>query len=151
MKFAYDPFVLRRFADGRIFYVNPKMPFEYFVDCFQHEQPYFLVSTLEDGRLAITPNAMVMPYNYLQAGYWPRDLFPLGWEYVTIKNGTYPLIVTAHPVASIEEWLKKFEKLVSAFAKETLSEFITSCAEILPLEIEKIERVEKTPRRAVNA
>ena len=147
MKFAYEPFVLRRFADGRIFYVSPKMPFEFFIDCFQNEQPFFLVSMLEDGRLAITPNAMVMPYNYLQAGYWPRDLFPAGWEYVTIKNGTYPLIVTAHPIATIDDWFKKFEKMVTSFAKETLSEFITSSPEFLPLEMEKFEKHERPVHR----
>ena len=144
MTFAYEPFVLRRSADGRIFYVSPKMPFEFFVDCFQNEQPFFLVSSLEDGRLAITPNALVMPYNFLQAGYWPRDLFPLGWEYVTTKNGTYPLIVTAHPVGQIEDWFRKFEKLVTAFAKETLAEFITTSAEIFPLEMPEFERKTRT-------
>lgn len=140
MKFAYEPFILRRFADGRIFYVSPKMPFEFFIDCFQNELPFFLVSMLEDGRIAITPNSFVIPFNFLQAGYWPRELFPMGWEYVTFKNGTYPLIVTAHPVATIDEWFRKFEKLVISFAKETLAEFVATSAEILPLDFEKLEK-----------
>lgn len=141
MKFEYEPYILRRFADGRVFFVSPKMPFELFIDCFQNEQPFFLVSQLEDGRLAITPNALVMPYNFLQAGFWPRDLFPSGWEYVTIKNGTYPLIMTAHPIVKADEWFRKFEKHVISFAKETLSEFIITSAEILPLDIENFEKV----------
>jgi hypothetical protein len=130
------------------------MPFESFIDCFKYEQPFFMVSTLEDGRVAITPNALVIPYNFLQAGYWPRELFPTGWEYVAIKNGTYPVIMTAHPVASIDEWFRKFDKLVASFAKETLSEFVTTSAEFLPLDIEKYEKTpayaETLPRRPVN-
>ena len=150
MKFAYESFILRRFADGRIFFVNPKMPFEYFIDCFHNEQPFFLVSMLEDGRIAITPNALVIPFNFLQAGFWPRELFPTGYEYVAIKNGSYPLIVTAHPITAIEQWFRKFEKLVSAFAKETLAEFVTSSGEMLPLDFERIEKFEKTPAMSEN-
>lgn len=149
MKFTYEPFIQRRFAEGRIFHVNPKMPFEAFVDCFIAEQPFFLVSLLEDGRLAITPNAIVMPISLFVNGYWPKDLFPAGWEYVTVKNGTYPLILTAHPVGRIDEWFRKFEKHVSAFAKETLAEFITSSAEFFPLEFEKLEKIESFQRTPV--
>ena len=137
MKFAYEPFLLRKLGEGRIFLVNPKMPFEYFVDCFYAEHPFFIVSLLDDGRLSIVPNALVIPQNYLHAGYWPMDLLPTDWEYVTVKNGTYPVIITAHPLNNMEEWLRKFEKLVLYFAKETLWDFVTKATEIQPLEIEK--------------
>ncbi len=137
MKFAYEPFILRKLADERIYLVNPKMPFEYFVDMFFVERPFFLVSVLDDARVAITPNPMVVPLNLFQTGYWPTDLFPNEWEYVTIKNGTYPLILTAHPIAKFEEWLKKFEKTVLFFTKETLADFVNTPKEFIPLEIEK--------------
>src|SRR5262245_17604418 len=123
MKYVYDPFILRRFAEGKIFYVSNKLPFEYLVECFHYEQPYFLVSQQEDGRIAAVPNPMVMPLSYFAFGFWPRDLFPQGWEYVTFKNGIYPVIMTAHPMTKIDEWFRKFEKLVFSFSKETLAEF----------------------------
>jgi hypothetical protein len=140
MKYNYEPFVLRRFADRRIFLVNPKMPFEFFADCFYAEQPFFLTFQLDDGRIATIPNPTVMPLQLLGNGYWPRDLFPTGWEYVTFKNGNYPVIVTAHPVAKYDEWFRKFERLVAAFCKETIAEFITTGGEFLPLEEEKFEK-----------
>jgi hypothetical protein len=141
MKFAYEPFILRRFAENRIFLVNAKMPFEYFINCFLIEHPFFLVSVLDDGRLAITPNPVVMPVSLFQTGYWPIDLFPTEYEYVTIKNGTYPLVLTAHPVLRIDDWFRKFEKTVTYFAKETLAEFFAGPRELLPIEFEKPEKL----------
>jgi hypothetical protein len=134
MQFIYEPFVMRRFAEGRIFFVSPKMPFEFFLDCFQYEHPFFIVSQLEDGRVAITPNTMVIPQYLLQAGFGPQDLLPSDFEYVTIKNANYPVIITAHPITQIDMWLKKFEKFVKPYGKQTLSDFITS-AEFLPLKM----------------
>jgi hypothetical protein len=135
MTYTYEPFVMRRLADDKIFLVSPKMPFEQFIDCFFFERPYFLLSVLDDGRLAITPNIAALPLNLLQ-GFFPLDLFPTGWEYVTVKDETYPVILTAHPVVNYEEWIKKFEKNVQLFAKETLAEFILGCKELLPIQVE---------------
>ena len=59
----------------------------------------------------------------LTTKFFPLDLFPTGWEYVTVKDETYPVILTAHPIANYEEWIKKFEKNVQLFAKETLVSF----------------------------
>ena len=136
MQYAYEPYILRRSADGRIFFVNAKMPFEYFVFCFQNEQPFFMISQLEDGRIAITPNAMCIPWNLQQAGYWPQDLLPKGYEYVTMKHGTYPVIISAHPLPSFEEWYRSFVGCVDAFAKETLEEFVGTSHELRPLQFE---------------
>jgi hypothetical protein len=147
MKYTYEPFVIRRLAENRVFLVSPKMPFEAFVNCFCVEQPFFLVSWLEDGRIAITPNTMVVPANLCQAGYWPVDLFPTEWEYGTIKNGTYPVIITAHPVANSDEWLRRFEKKVSYFATETLADFIAASKEFQPLEYPKYEKLNKSATR----
>ncbi len=133
MKFAYDPFVLKRFAEGRIFFVNATMPFEFFLDCFRFEQPFFLVSQLEDGRIAIVPNAMCIPLNLFQFGFWPEDLFPKDFEYVTMKKGMYPVILTAHPVNNYNEFFRFFERNISNFAKTTLSEFISGAYDFLPL------------------
>lgn len=147
MQFIYDPFVLRRAAGGRIFFVNSMMPFEYFINCFQAEQPFFLVSQLEDGRVAITPNVTFIPFNPLQAGYWPQNLLPYEWEYVTMKNGTYPLIISAHPVTKFDEWFRKFEACVTPFAKKTLAEFVATSPEFLPLELgHKFEKFEQQRR-----
>ena len=52
------------------------MPFEMFVDCFYVERPFFLVSHLDDGRIAVTPNPTVVPLSLFQAGHWPCDLLP---------------------------------------------------------------------------
>lgn len=142
MRQFYDPFVLRRFADGRIFFVNARMPFEYFLDCFQWEQPFFLVAKLDDGRIAITPNAMVIPQNFLQAGFGPFDWLPTEYEYVTIRNGTYPLLITAHPVANIDEWFHRFETRVQPFAKQTLADFITKSFDYVPIKIKAKPRME---------
>src|SRR5262249_9929594 len=103
MKYTYEPFVLRRVAENRIFLVSAKMPVEMLVHCFSIEHPFFLVSSLEDQRIAITPNATVVPVNLFQ-GCGPCDVLPTECEYGTIKNGTYPVIVTAHPVAHLDEW-----------------------------------------------
>ena len=151
MKYIYEPFILRRLAGGRIFIVNPQMSYEAFVDCFHIEHPYFLTFVLDDGRVATIPNPTVMPLHLLSNGYWPRDLFPTNWEYVTFKNGNYPIIATANPVTKQDEWFKKFEKLVTAYCKETLAEFVTTGGEFLPLEVEKFERVklEKIPTHAL--
>lgn len=133
MKFAYEPYVLKRFAEGRIFFVNANMPFEFFLDCFRFEQPFFLFSQLEDGRVAIVPNAMCIPLNLLQFGFWPEDLFPSKYEYVTMKKGTYPVLLTAHPVTNVSEFFNLFERSVSSFAKTTLWEFISTSYEFVPL------------------
>ena len=120
MQRVYDPFVMRKFADGRIFFVNSQMPFEFFVNCFWDEKPFFLVSQLTDGRIAITPNTMFIPQhfeNLLQGGHGPQELLPNEYEYVTIRNSTYPLIITAHPVARVDEWLKNFERWVKPWAQ----------------------------------
>jgi hypothetical protein len=138
MRFPYEPFVLKRFAEGRIFFVNCKMPFEFFLDCFQWEHPFFLVSQLEDGRIAIVPNAMIIPKTLLQAGYGPLDVLPTDYEYVTTRRGTYPLIITAHPINKVEEWFKKFERFVLPLAKQTLADFISATFETLPLKFEPI-------------
>ena len=136
MRYLYEPFVLRRAAEGRICFVSPKMPFEYFIQCFQAEQPFFLLSQLEDGRLAITPNTMFIPWNVLQAGHGLWNLLPNEVEYVTMKNGSYPLIITAHPIANPEEWFRKFERSVIPFAKQTLWEFVSGTYEFQPVECE---------------
>ena len=135
MQFLYEPFIIRRGAEGRIFYVNAKMPFEYFVNCFQAEQPFFLVSQLDDGRVAVTPNATFIPLNMLQAGYWPQELLPTGYEYVTMKNGSYPVIISAHPIANFEEWFKLFTRCVEPFAKQTLQEFVGTTSSFKPVEL----------------
>ena len=132
MQFIYEPFVMRRFAEDRIFFVSPKMPFEHFLDCFQYEHPFFLISQLEDGRVAITPNAFVFPFNKLQAGFCPQEFLPTEYEYVTLKNANYPVIITAHPVPQVDLWLKKFERLLKPFVKQTLFDFVTT-SEVLPL------------------
>jgi hypothetical protein len=136
MRYLYEPFILRRVAEGRILFVSPRMPFEFFVNCFQAEQPFFLISQLEDGRLAITPTAMFLPWNVHQGGYGLMDLLPNEIEYVTLRNGTYPLVITAHPVANLDEWFRKFERFVTPFAKQSLAEFIGGTYEFLPLKPE---------------
>jgi hypothetical protein len=136
MRYLYEPFILRRAAEGRIFFVSPKMPFEFFLQCFQAEQPFFLVSHLEDGRLAITPNVTFVPWNVVYGGYGPMDLLPTEWEYVTIKNASYPLIITAHPVSNVEEWFRKFEWSVSPFARQSLTEFVSGALEFQPIQAE---------------
>ncbi|HEY3245579.1 MAG TPA: hypothetical protein VGM03_19725 [Phycisphaerae bacterium] len=132
----------KRFAEGRIFYVNCKMPFEYFLDCFQWEHPFFLVSQLEDGRIAIVPNALVIPKTLWQAGYGPQDILPTEYEYVTTKWGAYPLIITAHPIYKVEEWFKKFERYVLPMCKQTLADFVNASFETLPLKFEPIRTPE---------
>ncbi|MBT8485683.1 MAG: hypothetical protein HKO59_16215 [Phycisphaerales bacterium] len=129
MLHVYEPFINKRMAEGRLFFVNPKMPFEYFLDCFEKERPFFFVSHLEDGRIAITPNASYFPKNWQTFSQWlPKD-----FEYVTLKNSTYPLIITAHPVNNPDQWLRRFEQWVTPFAKQTLAEFVTNCTECVPL------------------
>jgi hypothetical protein len=135
MQYVYDPFVIRRGADGRIFTVSPKMPFEWFVQCFHAEQPFFLVSQLEDGRVAITPNVSFIPFNLLKTEYWPQDLLPRDYEYVTMKKETYPVIMSAHPVARFDEWYRNFQSCVATFAKQSLGEFVATSPEFLPLEV----------------
>jgi hypothetical protein len=136
MKYPYEPFVIRKFATNRIFEVNPKMPFEMVVDCFYVERPFFLISRLVDGRIAVTPNPTVVPLSLFQAGNWPCDLFPTEWEYGTIKNQTYPVIVTAHAIPNFDEWCTRFENNVVSFAKKTLAEHVTASKEFLPLDYE---------------
>lgn len=136
MSYPYETFVLRKLANERIFVVNAKMPFENFIDCFYLAHPFFMVSTLDDGRVVVTPNPTVVPLSLFQAGLWPRDLFPTEWEYVTIKDETYPVIMTAHPVPKFDEWLRLFEKNVIRFAKETLVEYINTSKYFLPLLLE---------------
>ena len=147
MKFVYEPFILRRFAEGRVFFVNYKMPFEHLIECFYDEQPFFIVGQQDDGRIFAVPNPMVMPLSYFAFGFWPRDLFPQGWEYITFKNGIYPVIMTAHPVAKMDDWFRRFERLVLAFSKETLAEFITTAGESLPLEFERFEKFQQFEKK----
>lgn len=135
MQYIYDPYVIRRTTGGRIFLVNAKMPFEHFVWCFQAEQPFFMISQLEDGRVAITPNATFIPLNMLLAGYWPQDLLPADFEYVTMKQGTYPVIISAHPVMNFEDWFRKFARCVEPFAKQTLEEFVFSTGDFKPIKL----------------
>jgi hypothetical protein len=139
MRFLYEPFILRRVAEGRILFVSPRMPFEFFVHCFQAEQPFFLISQLEDGRLAITPNTMFIPWNLEQGAF--NDLLPTDIEYVTMRNATYPVLLTAHPIVNLEEWFRKFERLVAPFARQTLSEFVASAHEFMPIEVEPKNKV----------
>lgn len=136
MRYMYEPFVLRRASEGRIAYVNPKMTFEFFIQCFQAEQPFFLVSQFEDGRIALTPNTMYFPWNLAQGWHGFSDLLPNEIEYVTMKNGTYPLIITAHPVTNLEDWSRKFERFVNQFAKQSLWEFVSSTSDFQPIEFE---------------
>jgi hypothetical protein len=148
MTYTYEPFVTRRLADGKIFVVSSRMAFEQFIDCFFFERPYFLLSVLDDGRMAITPNIAALPLNLLQ-GFFPLELFPSGWEYVTIKDETYPVILTAHPVVNGEEWIKKFEKNVQLFVRQTLADFVLGCKELLPIQIETAYKA--TTRQSVSA
>ena len=133
MQFAYEPFILRRTACKRVFFVNAQMPFEFFLSCFQFEQPFFLVSQLEDGRVAVIPNYMCLPWNFAQTGFWPEGLLPKGIEYVTMKKGTYPVIISAHPLNNFEEWFRAFKTCVEPFAKQTLFDFVTSSYEFEPV------------------
>ena len=133
MQFVYDPFIVRRIAEGRIFICNSKMPFELFVDCFYREQPFFLVSQLEDGRVSIIPNMMFFPKKIDLVGFGSWNLLPTECEYVTIKNGTYPLILTAHPVKEFDVWLRKLQTQLVTFARQSLWEFIDSTMEFEPL------------------
>ena len=145
MRYQYEPFILRRFANGRIFQVNPNIPFEYFFDCFQYEQPFFLLSYLEDGRIAIAPNAMTMPLSFFQTDYWPKGMLPTGYEYVTLKNESYPVILTAHPVSDFNAWLRTFEGWVKQFATQTLWDFVSSSYEFKPVrEVARYETREAT-------
>lgn len=134
MRYIYDPFVMRRMAEGRIFCVTPQMPFEYFVYCFQAEKPFFFVTQLEDGRISIVPNVTFIPWNLFQTGYWPQDLLPEGCEYVTMRDGSYPVILSAHPVNNYEQWLGKFVRCVDAYAKQTLGDFINMPHELHALD-----------------
>jgi hypothetical protein len=137
MRYAYDQFIFRRTDRGRVFLVNAQMPFEYFISCFQMENPFFLVSQLDDGRVTIIPNVMCLPSNVLQTGFWPQDLLPAGYEYVTIKQGTYPVIISAHPLPSFEEWFKSFVRGVEPFATQSLATYVTASWEFLPLHVEE--------------
>jgi hypothetical protein len=130
MQFPYEPFILKRMAEGRIFQASPKMPFESFLNIFQTERPYFVVSQLEDGRVAITPNASCVPQNFFLQG--PHEFLPDGYEYVTIKDATYPLIITAHPVP-LDEWLVKFDRWVKPWVNQTLAEFINTSRGLTPV------------------
>ncbi|MHC5026802.1 MAG: hypothetical protein ACYTGR_08605 [Planctomycetota bacterium] len=144
MQRIYDPFVMRRFAEGRIIFVNSQMPFEFFVNCFTDEKPFFIVSQLFDGRIAITPNTMFIPQNFqtlLQGGHAPQQLLPNEFEYVTMKDSTYPLIITAHPVARVDEWLRNFERWVKPWAQQTLEGFVAGyTSEFTPLFEDKKEK-----------
>ncbi len=139
MLYVYDNFVLRRAAEGRIFFVSPKMPFEYYVNCFSTEQPYFMVSQLDDGRVAIVPNVMFIPFNLLQDGFWPQNLLPTGCEYVTMKNETYPVILSSHPIANFEAWFREFESCALPFGKQTLAEFVATAPDYQPIRLRRFE------------
>ena len=136
MRYMFESFILRRAAEGRILFVSAKMPFEFFVQCFQAEQPFFLISQLEDGRVAITPNAAFFPWNVTQGWHGFSEVLPNDVEYVTMKNGSYPLIITAHPLTNFEDWFKRFERFVIPFAKQTLWEFVNSTSDFMPIEFE---------------
>lgn len=148
MRQFYDPYILQKFADGRIFYVNAKMPFEFFLDCFQMEHPFFLVAKLDDGRIAITPNAMVIPKFFLKPGFDQFDWLPTGFEYVTISRGTYPVFITAHPVNNIDQWFHKFEMCVEPFAKQTLWDFVTKSYDFVPIK-SKVKTRTEVPEEAL--
>ena len=124
MRYMYEPYILRRFAEDKIFFVNSTMPFEYFVQCFQMEFPFFLVTQFEDGRLAISPNTNFIPWSVLKDGEGLLAILPREFEYVTMKKGTFPFILTAHPVMNVDEWLKKFARFVATFTKQTVAEYI---------------------------
>ena len=136
MKYMYEPFILRRFAEGRVFFVNPDMPFEHFMSCFQFEQPFFLISQLEDRRIAITPNSQILPQYLLHTGFGLQELLPRDFEYVTLKDATYPVIITAHPVPDVDLWMNQFQRWVKSFSKQTLSDYVTTCRDFIPLKKE---------------
>ena len=140
----YDPFVLKRIAEGRIFFVNGQMPFEYFLNCFQTEHPFFMVWQLEDGRIGIMPNAAIIPPTFVRAGFTPEGLLPSEVEYVTLNNCPYPVIITAHPLTKVDAWLRSFERFVTGFAKQTLMTFVTSFFDVTPLKIQR-EAGARTP------
>jgi hypothetical protein len=133
MTYAFDQYIFRRFDKGRVFLVNAQMPFEYFIDCFRIESPFFLVAQLEDGRVAIIPNVMCLPWNVQQTGYWAQELLPAGYEYVTIKQGSYPVIISAHPLPNFEDWFKAFARGIEPFATQTLGAYVRGAHELLPL------------------
>lgn len=135
MQHAYEPFVIRRMAERRVFNVNAKMPFEFVLDCFQAEQPFMLVSQLDDGRIAITPNIHAIPQAAWQPGLHSHDLLPTECEYVTMA-GTYPMIMTAHPVTKTDEWMSKLEKRVRHTSKQTLADVVSSSIERIPVPME---------------
>ncbi|MHC5002668.1 MAG: hypothetical protein ACYTJ0_06060 [Planctomycetota bacterium] len=137
MRYLYEPYVFKRMAEGRVFFVNSAMPFEFSLQCFQFELPFFLVSQLDDGRLAITPNAMFFSGKFPYIGFGPMELLPKDFEYVTMKDALYPFILTAHPIANVEEWFRKFERFVKPFARQSINEFVTTFREFQPLEVEK--------------
>jgi hypothetical protein len=142
MKYTYEPFVIRRMAEGRLFFVNPQMPFERSLDCFQAEQPFFQVSQLTDGRMAITPNTAIIPPTTFQTGFGTQNLLPTETEYVALR-GSYPFIMTSHPVTKSEEWLKKFERCVTGFAKQTFAECACCSHDFAPLKYGK--KITHTP------
>lgn len=147
MQRTFEPFVVRRLADGRVFFVNQNMPVENVLDCFQVEHPFFMVAQLEDGRLAITPNSSIIPQNYLQADHRSEDLLPANVEYVTMRTGTCPIIITAHPVNNVDEWLRTFERLVTAFAKQSFGRFVTASRDYVPLGARETVSSRGTPAR----
>lgn len=136
MKCAYEPYVIRKLGDGRLFLVNPQMPFEFFLDCFQLEQPCFCVAQLADGRLAITPNPAVIPPGSFQTWFGTQTWLPTETEYVMMR-GTYPIIMTAHPITKVEEWLRKFERFVIGFTKQTFADFVCCSHDFIPVKFGK--------------
>lgn len=146
----YEPFVIRRMAEGRIFFVNGQMPFEGFLDCFQEEHPFFMVWQLDDGRIGIMPNATIIPPASVRAGFAPEGLLPSEVEYVTLNNCPYPVIITAHPLAKVDVWLRNFERFVTGFARQTLATFVTSFFDFTPLKIQR-ESTIRTPARKAEA
>jgi len=50
-----------------------------------------------------------------------------------MKKGTYPLLLTAHPVSNPNEFFSYFERTISSFAKTTLWEFVSTSYEFMPL------------------
>ncbi len=52
-----------------------------------------------------------------------------------MKNGTYPVIISAHPIAAFEEWFRGFQRCVEPFAKQSLADFVSSTTEFRPVEL----------------
>jgi hypothetical protein len=72
----------------------------------------------------------------LHAGYGPRDLLPTEYEYITLKDCNFPVMITAHPVKDAPAWFSRFERFVNAFVKQTLAQFVAGSVERIPVRFE---------------